>query len=392
MEAYFEKGSVEAPVISNSALSALNPEQGGSIIKFLSFFREDEEKKNSLSLERGKLIHKYIEDKDKFVIADFVAPTEMMGKLIKECVRVAANLPYDQLKGVDTVVTSNNKVERNKAAEILETQGLYEKLSGFLGLNTEDTIRVFRVARKTTASYMKQAEATVLGNIVGKENEIKYLQFLKSTINKIVLTEAEKNSVEGATHSLYNHPQVSKLLGLQTENADLDGVSEGQEIIKVEFPIYWDQDVEVVGFQKRIQVECKALLDRLIVDHVNKIIHYIDLKTTGNSIYLFEGSFKSYHYYRQMAFYRRAIAEWFKIAFPGIDPKIYRLIINIVPVETNGNFLTCIYDVSKPWLLKGQMEFQALCSRYAWHKATGEYHYSLEEIQNGGILKFKDPE
>lgn len=54
-------------------------------------------------------------------------------------------------------------------------------------------------------------------------------------------------------------------------------------------------------------VECKALLDGIRIDHVNRTIEPFDLKTTSRSVYEFQGSFTTYSYFRQSAFYDLAV-------------------------------------------------------------------------------------
>ena len=80
---YYSVGTVENPVYSNSGGSKLNPEEGGSPKKFFTFLGDNEEKKEKLSLSRGKLVHTYIESPDDFIVADVDAPSEMMMSLVE---------------------------------------------------------------------------------------------------------------------------------------------------------------------------------------------------------------------------------------------------------------------------------------------------------------------
>lgn len=54
-------------------------------------------------------------------------------------------------------------------------------------------------------------------------------------------------------------------------------------------------------------VECKSLLDGIKIDHEHRTIEPFDLKTTSRSVYEFQGSFVTYNYYRQSAFYDLAV-------------------------------------------------------------------------------------
>ena len=63
---------------------------------------------------------------------------------------------------------------------------------------------------------------------------------------------------------------------------------------------------------KTNEVDCKGLLDIVVIDHNNRTIQVIDLKTTGKSVYQFKTSFISFYYYIQAAFYTAAIEQWKK--------------------------------------------------------------------------------
>ena len=51
-------------------------------------------------------------------------------------------------------------------------------------------------------------------------------------------------------------------------------------------------------------------LDKVLVNHITKMIHPMDLKTTGKSAYSFPQSVLKYGYFRQAAFYMRALESW----------------------------------------------------------------------------------
>ena len=56
--------------------------------------------------------------------------------------------------------------------------------------------------------------------------------------------------------------------------------------------------------------EAVSHLDKVLVNHAAKMIHPMDLKTTGKSAYSFPQSVMKYGYFRQAAFYMRAIESW----------------------------------------------------------------------------------
>jgi hypothetical protein len=387
---YFEVGTQDSPVVSNSSMSCLNPEEGGSIINFLNFFNNNIEKKESLTLKRGRLIHKYIEKPEEFVVDESEKPTEMMAKLLDRLFINSFNFKTgiypDAIRTVDISINSSAKAVAAKDAAIKETQVGFEKLATLLELSTDDTIRIFRFSREE--SYKSRLEPTLLSDITEGQNELKYLNFLKQSRDKHILTTEEKVKIDGMITSLSTHPKVSALLGLN--NGDFD---QAVGVTFSEVPVYWQESISPLGNPNvpAVKINCKALLDKVTVNHIRKAITIKDLKSTGSSIYLFFDSFEGYRYYRQMAFYTRALKFWFESTYPDKNYKEYTIEVFMVPIESFGSYLTTIYEVSQPWLYKGIAEARSILSRYAWHVATGEHRYSYEEHENKGILKFKNP-
>ena len=85
---YYKRGTRDNIIISNSAMSSLNPEEGGSPQKFLSFFDENKEQKSTRSLNNGKVVHAYIEDKESFIIDDLDRPSESICIWVEEILRM----------------------------------------------------------------------------------------------------------------------------------------------------------------------------------------------------------------------------------------------------------------------------------------------------------------
>lgn len=56
-------------------------------------------------------------------------------------------------------------------------------------------------------------------------------------------------------------------------------------------------------------VQCKALLDMVVIDHANKEIHIVDFKTLGSSVFEIEKSVNRNRYDIQAAFYQEALLQ-----------------------------------------------------------------------------------
>lgn len=101
------------------------------------------------------------------------------------------------------------------------------------------------------------------------------------------------------------------------------------------------------------EIDCKALLDMVIVDHKNKTIQIIDIKTMGDYTSNFKYAFKNHRYDIQMAMYTIAIEYWrrqekleeYKILFPKFlvestispgEPSVYTVDENTLLIATHG--------------------------------------------------------
>lgn len=141
---------------------------------------------------------------------------------------------------------------------------------------------------------------------------------------------------------------------------------EGADTLNIEFisqvPLYFDHTVTpifehgVVVQPEKVILKCKALLDVLIIDHENKIIKIVDLKSATKSILI---NYKTYAYYQQFAFYKMAVTF------------IYSELI------ANGYTVEC-YLISIQYKLKSPY-FKVMC-----HKIS---EWDLHCAAHGGILK-----
>lgn len=151
---------------------------------------------------------------------------------------------------------------------------------------------------------------------------------------------------------------------------------------------------EQVVFFDWMGVQCKSMLDRIVIDHTNKVIKLIDLKTTIN-LGEFEHSFEEFSYYRQMAFYWGAIKSEFIKTYNnpgnGIDsykPKLF----NDYSKETyiigfqKGDLPECrVFKISDTWLQRGLDEIEELLPKIKWHFDNNLWEHRKEYYDNNGI-------
>lgn len=233
-------------LISNSSLSYINPDQEGSAQKFRKYLDGELESEDSLSLERGDLIHKYMLEPDKFNALEMDLPSDTIIKI------------------VDEVLIRNYDIKPE------------------FGDNKE-----FILAAADTIGYGKNWKPeTVLNKIVEAGTE--YYNFKLANSNKIIVDYSTMNVVRSCVASLMHSDPAMQLLNAPG----------GQN----EKEIFWDAIASDGSIHK-----AKSKLDRLIIDHVAKTFTVVDLKTSGKHISRYPESFAFWHTYRQMAYYIDAI-------------------------------------------------------------------------------------
>lgn len=115
-----------------------------------------------------------------------------------------------------------------------------------------------------------------------------YWEDLKNSQGKQVLSNEEYLLIYQIAMSIKSHEVIGKYF-IETPSVS----------IFYQYPIYF----EYKG------VECKALLDMVYVDHANRTIQPIDIKTVGDYVLNFPKSIRQRRYDIQAAFYTEAL-EW----------------------------------------------------------------------------------
>ena len=113
-----------------------------------------------------------------------------------------------------------------------------------------------------------------------------YWEDLKAAEGKVVLSQEENDLISQIVMSIRTASNTSKYF---ETNKDIE--------IFDQLAIYFPYN----------NVDCKALLDRVIVDHKNKTIQPIDFKTMGDQTLYFPKSLRQRRYDIQAAFYTEAL-------------------------------------------------------------------------------------
>ena len=113
-----------------------------------------------------------------------------------------------------------------------------------------------------------------------------YWEDLKAAEGKQVLSQEENDLISQIVMSIRTNPTTSKYFETSKDVEILDQLA-----------IYFSY----------CGIDCKALLDRVIIDHINKTIQPIDFKTMGDQTIYFPKSLRQRRYDIQAAFYTEAL-------------------------------------------------------------------------------------
>lgn len=117
-----------------------------------------------------------------------------------------------------------------------------------------------------------------------------YWEELVESNGKTILTIEDKALIDTIVNNLLNHEAIKFYF---------NNFADGIEIIN-----QLHIDFEIDG------VECKALLDGVIIDRNNKTLLPYDIKTTGDKVINFPRAMRKHHYQIQAAWYMEALKQW----------------------------------------------------------------------------------
>lgn len=203
-----------------------------------------------------------------------------------------------------------------------------------------------------------------------KELRLKLDSYIKYLISeqqgKIVISWADYNMLNNIKDNLNFHKKAFELLY---------NVPDSYEVHN-EFQINWEAH----------NVLCKSLLDRIMIDHKNKKVILIDLKTTSD-IYNFKHSVEEYDYYRQICFYMLAIT-WYFTNVLHIDIANYDFESYIIAIQTNGKYLVRVFNMlnEKELLDRKQLIADSL-QKISYHIQSNNWDYLKEYYDGDGVEK-----
>ena len=205
----------------------------------------------------------------------------------------------------------------------------------FFSISEEDLAEQAFAASEYKDSYKK----TALKQFEGFSG---YIQERVENYGKVCLSQSEYDMLLRMSINCISDSYVMKFF-VQNTHPDYE--------LKFQVPVFWQQS----------GVTCKALLDIVLVDHAEKKIYPVDLKTTSSSVYHFASSFIKYKYYLQASMYTAAIEELFVNEISeGYTVENFKFIV----VGTNGRNDVLTYTVSDEDLQAGDYGYTDLYGNY----------------------------
>jgi hypothetical protein len=304
-------GDQYSDYISNSKLSLINPDEGGSPEKYNSGLSNN--KKYSSAMDFGSAVHQLILQPEEYYLCDSVdkpsgKPALMVDYLLKKKLSLD---PENIIKSAKKVDYFHGKLSNEKINEVIQ------KISAYY-------------------QYMINEEFT---------------SDLNKTQIPIYLSSYDRYRCQNCLDSLKKHSQVQKLL--YPKDAETFNERTFISEIGVEIP-FRRHLINLVKLKFKGKLDNFTVGDKLILN---------DLKTTGKNITEFAESFSKYHYARQAALY----LHFLKFLYPDI--KIIEA--NIIAVQTVPPFTSHVFPISLESISNGIEEASRLIKLVAFYENYG---------------------
>lgn len=308
--------------ISNSSLSLINPEQGGSPQLYYEGLSAHPKYMDSMVF--GSAVHQLILQPDDFILIESVnRPTAKAGFMADELyptfIKNGDITFEDIVKASDKIDYYKGKIDNKKADALkLKCKDYYLQ----------------RKAHESSFSGSKES---------------------------IYLDEKSRFKLRECLKSVKNNQEIQKLLNPDSLLSEPESKNEICILLDVK-AIYPSKEERILSL--------KAKIDNYTWDESIGELVINDLKTTGHEISEFQNSFYKYHYYRQMAMY-----SWLLFLLLGQDQKL-SMKSNMLLVSTIPPYNSGVFKVLDTHIKRGMNEFSELLKRVAYHE---QYGYDIEQ-------------
>lgn len=302
-----------ADYTSNSKLSLINPEQGGSPEMYLEGLGKHGKYSDSLTL--GSAVHELTLQQEKFFLVTNVdRPTAKLGSMADELYKYYCKAPYCISHA--QVIEASDKIDYYKGK-----------------MNAE---KIQNVLDKCMDYWKGRFEINEYGDKA-----------------PIFLDAKSREKLQLCMASITSNKKIQKLLhpmGLMETPISMN-----------EAALFMDVKAEYDG--KEVILRLKAKLDNFTYDAESGEVVLNDLKTTGHWLTDFPESFEKYHYARQMAMYSWMLKLYVEQAYHAVPTS---LTANMLLVSTVPDYRCGVYKVTSKQVQEGFLEMRDLLQRVAY--------------------------
>lgn len=282
-------------------------------------------------LDKGTMIHEYILQPEEFwkdyIILDFAVPKVKQQKDLLEF--------YANAKMVDPLASEDDIL-------LMSYNSAYS--------NNKSIDKRIQEAKELVELYQN------------------YIEYFRNKDSKKVISFADLNMLKAIKKNMEEHKKANELLFNYPETFEVHN----------EFHINWEYpNASSLG-----DLPCKSLLDRVMIDHTNKKIILVDIKTTAD-VYNFKHSVEEFDYCRQLAYYWLAIHWYFKNELK-LNIEEYEYETYIVAVQSHDEYEVRVFKFNSKAIEERLVTIDYAIKRIAWHKNNNLWDHMKEYYDEDG--------
>lgn len=282
-------------------------------------------------LDKGTMIHEYILQPEEFwkdyIILDFAVPKVKQQKDLLEF--------YSTARLVDPFASEDDIL-------IMSYEAAYN--------NNKSKEKKIQEAKELVETYQN------------------YIEYFRNKDSKKVISFADLNMLKTIKKNMEDHKKANELLFKYPETFEVHN----------EFHINWEYpNASTLG-----DLPCKSLLDRVMIDHANKKIILVDIKTTVD-VYNFKHSVEEFDYCRQLAYYWLAIHWYFKNELK-LNIEEYEYETYIVAVQSHDGYEVRVFKFNPKTIEERLVTIDYAIKRIAWHKNNNLWDHMKEYYDEDG--------
>lgn len=279
------------------------------------------------------------------------------------------------------------EVSSTKSREMVERYYEYGQSNNFEDKDFFNADNIIYFCQDIYKHYVKYKKTTLIDTLKANGS----IMFLKYLIDKDDEIEYVDESEVELAKLIVQSLKMSKYTGFYVK---ADHEYEDYYDIYNQEPIYFEYSY-ISKSDKNYELPSKALVDRIIVNHQDKTITPIDIKTTNTSTGVFTRKIQEFRYDIQAYWYTYAIDNQWKF---DKDLDDYEVLDFLFVVENSGEYIgrPLIYKLSEQdmkvaqkGIINGMPGAEDAIELYLWHSLNDIWNEDKIVIENKGIIETK---